>query len=113
MTFTIQSLFLVFAQYHEVVLVVSTIFLIFSEMSIPRRAPFPQVSVSVGSNGSSSSVSGGGGGSVPADARNVLSPHTEEMNILLAENIDSILGSTKIEKGMARLALVSWFTDLF
>ena len=83
-------------------------------MSIPRRAPFPQVSVSVGSNGSSSSVSvGGGGGSVPADARNVLSPHTEEMNILLAENIDSILGSTKIEKGMARLALVSWLTDLF
>ena len=74
-------------------------------MSIPRRAPFPQVSVSVGSNGSSGSVSGVG--SVAADARNVLSPHTEEMNILLAENIDSILGSSKIEKGMARLALVS------
>ena len=42
------------------------------------------------------------------DARNVLSPHTEEMNMMLAENIDSILGSSsaKIEKSMGRLSLV-------
>ena len=47
------------------------------------------------------------------DARNVLSPHTEEMNMMLAENIDSILGSSsaKLEKGMGRLSLVS-FTSI-
>jgi hypothetical protein len=60
--------------------------------------------VTVGSNGSPNSVSG-----APVDGRNVLSPHSEEMNIMLAENINSILGSTtaKLEKGMGRLALVS------
>ena len=72
-------------------------------MNIPRRGPFPQVSVGVGANGSSS---GTGSGGSAGDARNVLSPHTEEMNIMLAENIDSILGG-KIEKGMGRLSLVS------
>jgi hypothetical protein len=62
--------------------------------------------VSVGSNGSSGSVSGGTGS---GDGRNALSPHTEEMNLILAENLDSILGSgtaAKIEKGMGRLTLV-------
>ena len=41
MTFTIQSLFLVFAQYHEVVLVVSTIFLIFFRNVHSETRPVP------------------------------------------------------------------------
>ncbi len=76
-------------------------------MNIPRRGPFPQVSVGVGANGSSS---GSGPGGSAGDARNVLSPHTEEMNSMLAENIDSILGG-KIEKGMGRLSLVSYLNN--
>ena len=80
----------------------------FADIGIPRRGPFQQVSVSVGNNGTPNSVSGGGG-PVSVDARNVLSPHSEEMNIMLAENLDSILGGStaKIEKGIGRLALVS------
>lgn len=67
------------------------------DLPIPRRLPFPQ-----GPAGSPAA------GPNAADVRNAI---TDEMNLMLAENIDSILGSsgssTKLEKALGRLTLVS------